>query len=255
MRLSFSTANYVGRAAGYRMEPFAWSEAARLTTAHADAEFAAICRDIAAAGFQYIDLWHAHAWPLTLTPDQADDRLGSMRRAGLEPISYAGELGADAGAVLRAARLLGIGLVCGELTTSETRQLAAQARQRNIRIGIENYAEQHPDQIQARIGLDDDILGACVDTGAWLMQSYDPARAIRLLGSQVWHVHLKDVRSAGSDDQVRLGSGCLDLVAVLDALHAIDYSGALTIEQETGHADPTADIISAREVLERLLTT
>ncbi len=254
MRLSFSTANYVGRANGYRPELISWSAAERITYEQTSLDdFAALCRDIVAAGFDAIDLWKAHAWPSTLTPESADELLGLLRSYDLEAVSYAGELDANAPAMLRAARLLGIKLVCGELDAAVAHQVAIQARQRGVRVGIENYTERHPDEIRAKIGFDDDILGACVDTGAWLMQGYNPAHAIRALGSQVWHVHLKDIAALGSSTQVPLGSGILDLEAVLAALRAINYNGILTIEQETVHADPTADVISGKALVEHLL--
>ncbi|MCG8348287.1 MAG: sugar phosphate isomerase/epimerase [Chloroflexales bacterium] len=256
MHLSFSTANYVGRAAGYKLEPFSWREAEHMTVERTDiTAFDKICQEIEAAGFSAIDLWKAHAWPLTFTPQRADELLAVLRRHNLEPVSYAGEIGVDAAEMLRAARLLGIGLVCGALDIGMARYVATLARQRSVRVGIENDGETHPSQLRDKIGIDDDILGVCVDTGAWLAQGCDPAQAIRELGEHVWHVHLKDMRSWGSQEQVRLGNGVLDLEAVLAALRAIGYIGALAIEQETGDADPTADVRLGREVVERLLAT
>jgi sugar phosphate isomerase/epimerase len=254
MRLSFSTANFVGRAAGYQLEPFSWREAEQLTVERTDiTAFDKICQEIVAAGFSALDLWKAHAWPATFTPERADELLAVLRRHNLEPVSYAGDIGSDAAEMLRVARLLGIGLVCGSLEAGIARHVATLARQRNVRVGIENEAETHPSELRNKIGIDDDILGVCVDTGAWLAQGYNPAQAIRELGSHVWHVHLKDMRSWGSQEQVRLGSGVLDLEAVLAALRAVGYIGALAIEQETGDADPTAEVRFGREVVERLL--
>ncbi|MBC8074549.1 MAG: hypothetical protein H7Y32_00610, partial [Chloroflexales bacterium] len=82
MEFAFVTANYVGRALGYSGFSLAeWGLAERATVEQTDlAAFDAICADVARAGFRSIEIWKAHAWPATLTPERADDLLAVLQR-------------------------------------------------------------------------------------------------------------------------------------------------------------------------------
>lgn len=255
MDLAFVTANYVGRAMGYQGFTLAqWGAAERATVEHTDlAAFDAICADVARAGFRHIELWKAHAWPATLSPERADDLLATLQRHHLSPISYAAGLGDDPEGVLRAARLLGVPIVAGGLFGADAREVARIARRQTVRVALENHPERDPQELADQIGGDDDVLGACVDTGWWLTQGYNPAEAIRRLGRHVFHIHLKDIRAAGAHETVQLGTGLMDVGDVLAAIREIGYSGPLGIEHEPEHYDPTAEVVAGRELVERLL--
>jgi sugar phosphate isomerase/epimerase len=177
-----------------------------------------------------------------------------MARHGLTPVSYAGGLsGPEAGQMLGAARLLGIGLVAGGLPLERAPEIARLAREHGVRVGIENHPERHADEVLAKIGDNADVLGACVDTGWWLTQGYDPAAAVRALGRHLFHVHLKDIRAAGKHETCQLGTGLLDVPAVLAALREVGYDGYLSIEHEPDDYDPLEEVVRSRELVERLL--
>jgi sugar phosphate isomerase/epimerase len=255
LQLTFCSANYVARAANYALKPFNWGEAERITVERmTPEEFEAICRDVAAAGFRAIEVWRGHAWHATLDEAGADALRATMARHGLTPMSYAGGLsGPEAETMMRAARLLGVDLVAGGLPLERAHELAGLARKHGVRIGIENHPERHADEVLAKIGDNSDVLGACVDTGWWLTQGYDPAAAVRALGGHLFHVHLKDIRAAGKHETCTLGTGLLDVTAVLAALREVGYNGYLSIEHEPDDYDPTAEIVQSRELVERLL--
>lgn len=255
MQLTFCSANYVARAANYALQPFNWGEAERITVERmSPAEFDAICRDAAGAGFQTIEVWRGHAWHATLDEASAAGLRQTMERHGLKPVSYAGGLsGPEARAMLHAARLLGIGLVAGGLPLERAPEIARLAREEGVRVGIENHPERHADEVLAKIGDDADVLGACIDTGWWLTQGYDPVAAVRALSKHLFHVHLKDIRAAGKHETCPLGDGLLDVAAVLAALREVGYDGYLSVEHEPDDYDPTAEIVRSRELVERLL--
>jgi L-ribulose-5-phosphate 3-epimerase len=255
MQLTFCSANYVARAANYALHPFNWGQAERLTVERMSPEaFDEICRDVAAAGFRTIEVWRGHAWPAALDDALARQLRQSLERHGLTAVSYAGGVGGDdAAAMMRAARLLGMDLVAGGLPLERAPALAELARQHHVRIGIENHPERDADEVLAKIGDDGDVLGACIDTGWWLTQGYDPAEAVRKLSRHLFHVHLKDIRAAGQHDTCPLGAGLLDVAAVLAALREARYDGYLSIEHEPEDHDPTAEVVRSRELVERLL--
>ncbi|HEY3230424.1 MAG TPA: hypothetical protein VGJ87_14475, partial [Roseiflexaceae bacterium] len=106
--------------------------------------FDEIGRDVAAAGFQTIEVWRGHAWHATLDEAGASVLRRTMARHRLTPVSYASGLsGPEAEAMMRAARLLGIGLVSGGLPLERASEIAGLARQYQMRIGIENHPERH----------------------------------------------------------------------------------------------------------------
>ncbi len=255
MQLTFNSASYVARASSYALRPFDWGQAERNTVAHMSPEtFDELCRDVAAAGFRTIEVWRAHAWHATLDESRAGVLRQAMQRHGLTPVAYAGGLsGPEAEAMMRATRLLGMDLVAGLVPLERAPEIAGLARRQQLRIGIENHPERHPDEVLAKIGDNADVLGACVDTGWWLSQDYDPAAAIRALGKHLFHVHLKDIRAAGKHETCALGDGLLDVPAVLAAVREAGYDGYLSIEHEPEHYDPTDEIVRSRELVERLL--
>jgi inosose dehydratase len=91
-------------------------------------------------------------------------------------------------------------------------------------------------------------IGLCLDTGHLALGGGDPVRAIGDWGQRINHVHLKDIRRSVIDAVVRegagmmevwrrgafcpLGSGDLDIDAILEGLRTRDYRGWLVVEQD-----------------------
>jgi inosose dehydratase len=91
-------------------------------------------------------------------------------------------------------------------------------------------------------------IGLCLDTGHLVLGGGDPVRAIGDWGPRINHVHLKDVRRSVIDAVIReggdmmqvwrrgafcqLGTGDLDIDAILAGLRALDYHGWLVVEQD-----------------------
>jgi inosose dehydratase len=115
----------------------------------------------------------------------------------------------------------------------------------------------------------------CVDTGHLMVGGTDPVELSRGAGDRVAHVHLKDVR-ADLAEQVRtgrmgyrdavadgmyrpLGTGDVDVAALVSALDASDYDGWYVLEQdrvlegapEEGMG-PVQDVAESLEFFERL---
>lgn len=80
--------------------------------------------------------------------------------------------------------------------------------------------------------LADPNISVCFDTGNRAAAGHDICADIRLLGSHISHVHIKDKNAAGAN--VFLGTGLVDFSAVFRALAEVGYEGAFTFETLRG---------------------
>ena len=95
---------------------------------------------------------------------------------------------------------------------------------------------------------DADLLGLCLDTGHYFFGGGDPVDAVRLYGTRIRHLHLKDVQlpilegarrdGVGFLEAVRrgvfceLGEGVINLKQVIQDLSAVGYSDWAIVEQD-----------------------
>ena len=118
-------------------------------------------------------------------------------------------------------------------------------------------------------------VGVNLDPANFVMVTgQDPVEAVYLLKDYIVHTHLKDGKMLKKTDpkiiydhfaeggiealnvadyfiETPVGEGDVDFVNYVKALKDIGYNGYLTIERETG-ADPTADIMKAKEFIDKL---
>jgi len=92
-----------------------------------------------------------------------------------------------------------------------------------------------------------------------LYGSGDPIQALKILGRDIAHVHVKDARPPSEPEQwgaeVPLGEGVVGMVAFLDALVAAEYVGPLIVEREVGtQEERVADVRNGMQLLRRLMT-
>ena len=150
-------------------------------------------------------------------------------------------------------------------------ELAEEARSLGHQLAFHNhvgtYIETADELDQLMVASDPDLVGLCLDVGHLQLAGGDPVAAIERHGPRVKHVHLKDVdpkvagrmRSGAIEDFLgglrervftELGSGELDLPAVLAALARIDYRGWLVVEQDTTWRPPSESAAIARAILD-----
>lgn len=111
------------------------------------------------------------------------------------------------------------------------------------------YVEFEDEFVRVLNRLDEKITGLVLDTGHLYYSGVEPAQALRRYGERLDYVHFKDLDRAVYEEVMALdeidffdgcakgvmcpiGRGDIDYAAVRDALHAIAYSGWVTIEQE-----------------------
>ncbi len=86
----------------------------------------------------------------------------------------------------------------------------------------------------------------------------NPIEAVRILGPDIVHVHVKDANVPTQDGQwgeeVPLGEGQVSMTAYLEALAEVGYSGSLAIEREVGDQPARIrDVQSGADLLRRLI--
>ena len=148
--------------------------------------------------------------------------------------------------------------------------LGAEASQRGHAVAFHNHAATYvetPAEVDRLCqATSTERVGLCLDVGHATIGGGDPAAMIRRHAERIAHVHLKDVdagpleelrrgRTTGFEAALRarifapLGSGVLDLPAVLDALADADYRGWLMVEQDTSWEPPSEAAAIGRSVL------
>ena len=256
--IAFMTANFVARQTGYAMH--GWGHGDRLTNEHFApiSTYAERIDEILGAaralGFDTVDIWGAHLSPVWATDEHVAAAREALARHGLSVSTYAAWVGPDE--LVRGCEIatsLGTALI-GAGVSVDAETLIPVLREHGVRVAIENHPERTPDEVLEKIAAGDGTLATTVDTGWWATQGYDPARAIEELGEHVAHVHLKDVLAVGEPHETcRWGNGIVSIEDCVRALQRIGYAGALAVEHEPEHEDPSDDCRAMRIQLEQWL--
>lgn len=226
----------MGRVSDYRYELKRWGEQHQKTIAATDEKaWDSICADIAAAGYQAVEIWEAHAAPENFSVVRARAWRKILEAHGLRPVAYAGGLRPQ---TLQICQWLGIPHIDGGLRGLAPDAATALCREAGVGFNLENHPEKSVEEILKPIGGGNDWLGVCVDTG-WLgTQGLAAPEAIKTLGPLVRHVHVKDVQRAGAHETCRLGDGIVKIPAVLAVLKSIGYRGWYSWEDEPEDRNP-----------------
>lgn len=124
----------------------------------------------------------------------------------------------------------------------------------NVRLGIENHPEKRPQELLEKIGDGGGgSIGACVDTGWFGTQGFDAVFALVELRQVLVHVHLKDVVAAGGHVTCRFGKGVVPIEKCVETLQRLGYTGAISVEHEPEHFDPSEDCKASLRLLRRWL--
>jgi len=246
--VAFNTANLVARCTDYRFELKHWGEQHQKTVAVTDeAAWAAICREIAAAGFRAVEVWEAHAAPESLNEAKARQWKRILDDHGLRPIAYAGGLRPE---TIQICQWLDIPHIDGGLRGQTPDQATALCRESGVRFNIENHPEKTAGEALAKVGGGNEWLGLCVDTGWFGTQAASVPEQIRAAARFVRHAHIKDVKAAGAHDTCLLGEGVVNVAGCLAALRDIGYAGWYSWEDEPEDRNPFDSAVRNRQWIE-----
>jgi L-ribulose-5-phosphate 3-epimerase len=250
--ISFVTANFVARQLDYNMTR-GWGQGSNATNEFFrpletfGERFDALLSEVRAMGFEAIDLWEAHLNAIWATPEHIALANTSLERHKLQVTSLAGWFGstpAEFEATCRLAVDVGTKILGGSTSMlQKDRAFVIDCLQRyDLCLGLENHPEKSPAELLEKIG--DEAggrIGAALDTGWFGTQNCDAAQAVRSLQGRLLHIHLKDVLAVGAHDTCRYGLGIVEIEGCVRALADQGYRGAIAVEHEPEHFDPTDD--------------
>ena len=254
LKISFITANYAARSLNYNGDTdWATHDAATLRTIDGET-FGAIARDIAAAGFENIDIWTAHChFEFHNDSDYLEVVKGLCSAYDFTITSYAGGLRpatpADVEAPFRFMKQLGAQLfaggIFGPLSAEEAMpHIQAACEKYNVRYAFENHPETSADEILAKAGRGKfDRCGVALDTGWCATHGMDAVETAKRVRDQLMIVHLKDVKQAGSHETCALGEGIVPVEQVVRYLLEDGWDGTLCIEHAPFNRDPMPEIV------------
>ncbi len=263
MIVSFMTANYVARPVGYHMTE-GWGQGDTATQNYFRPlksfakRFETYLSDICAMGFTAVDIWTAILNPVWVTDGHIDMATELLSDYRLPVMSLAGGFGENPDEFEKACELasaLNAPVLAGftPVVVQDRAFTIDTLKKYGLRLGLENHPEKTPEQMLAKIGDGDGVIGTAVDTGWYGTQGYDAAKAIEKLGENVFAVHLKDVLKAGEHDTCRFGQGVVPIQACVEALKRIGYSGGIAVEHEPDSFDPTEDCKASLAMLQEWL--
>jgi len=248
-KVAFVTANFVARVSGYRFELARWGDQHKKTIAATDSKaWEGICRDIADAGFQAIEIWEAHAAPEAMNRERAATWKAIMADHGLKPIGYGGSFNQK---TVEICQWLGVGQINGGKGDLSPEQATDLCRASGVRFNLENHPQKSAQEVLAIIGGGNEWLGMCVDTGWFGTQGVSSPDIIRACGPLVRHVHVKDVEAVGGHLTCLLGDGVAQVAESLQALKSINYSGWYSWEDEPEHRNPLDSAVRNRRWIEK----
>ena len=262
--IAFMTANFVARELGYQLAR-GWGQGDEsVNQAFAPAEtyerrFSRLLDEIQAMGFAAVDLWTAHLNWAWATDEHVDIARRALSDRCLRVTSLAGGFGAtheEFGTACRLAQAMGAPLLGGRTELLDTDRAAAMEllERYDLRLGIENHPERHPDEMLAQIGAGGRV-GTVVDTGWYGTQGFDAVEAIAALQPHILRVDLKDVRAAGAHHCCGYGEGVVPVEQCVAELVESGYGGVITVEHEPEDYDPSEECRQALAKLHAWLGT
>jgi inosose dehydratase len=158
-------------------------------------------------------------------------------------------------------------------TGAQYRQIATglervgkRCRQENMVLAFHNHAGtfiETPEELEELCQrADPALVQLCLDVGHLVVGGGDPVQAIQRYGQRLAYVHLKDVDAqvlkrlrsgqGGFLEGLRwrvfceLGSGCLDLAGIVEALRQQRFEGWVVLEQDTTFRPPLESAVESR---------
>lgn len=129
-----------------------------------------------------------------------------------------------------------------DLIRDRVRQVADDFARSGVDLLMETGQEKAEELLEFLNDLNAPNVGINFDPANMILYGAgDPIAAVRTLGRHIKHVHAKDATASDKPgekwgEEVPFGTGQVNPVEFLTALHAIGYTGPIAIEREAGHS-------------------
>jgi L-ribulose-5-phosphate 3-epimerase len=141
------------------------------------------------------------------------------------------------------------------LMTEAVQALAAHGDRTGATLALETGLESGEVLRRFLERFDTGSLGANFDPANLLLNGFAPLEDARALAGKVVHAHARDARRSGTSraaQEVPVGHGDIDWMALAGVLEEIDYRGWMTVQRETG-SNRRADVAVGVAFLRRIL--
>jgi len=139
---------------------------------------------------------------------------------------------------IRFGRILGVSNITGDPIGDILKHVDERMSREKLTFGIHNhffktkFAYESPEDILKALNGLSDTVGCTLDLGHIVSCGYDTMDAVHKLGPRLKLVHLKDVKAAGGEINVPLGTGLGKIPQVMNALKAMNFKGLVAFEYE-----------------------
>jgi sugar phosphate isomerase/epimerase len=184
------------------------------------------------------------------TAEMCSSVCARLDRAGIRCVSYYTatiKTDRDLDDAVRFARIFGAANVSGDATGRMLHRIDARFTREALTFGIHNhwFPQKFPyesaDDVLGALSSLSNTVGSTLDVGQIAACGHDLVDAVRRLASRLKVVHLKDVEASGAEHNVLLGTGIVNIPAVIRELKTQGFKGLVAIEYEK-EGDVDADM-------------
>jgi sugar phosphate isomerase/epimerase len=197
---------------------------------------------------RYVSIKDFHL-PLNSTPEEIARGRKEFDDAGLivlsgGVISFPKDDDADIRHKFEYAKLAGFPMITCMPTAKTLPKVEKMVQEFDIRMALHNHGKSDKnfptpkDALRAVDGLDPRC-GLCIDVGHTAEAGADVVESIRLAGSRLFDVHIKDESDLSSEaSQVPVGEGRMPIPAIFRELKKLNYRGGVMLEYESDENNP-----------------
>jgi sugar phosphate isomerase/epimerase len=145
------------------------------------------------------------------------------------------------------AKEFGLSYITAEPIKSQWSSVDSLAGIYGIKVAIHDHPKPNmywsPDSVlAATVGHPN--IGSCADVGHWSRNGLNPVECLKKLEGHVFGVHLKDIKVSGQVDaaDTAVGHGVNDFPAIFAELKRQNFSGMMSIEQESNWDNSVGDV-------------
>lgn len=142
------------------------------------------------------------------------------------------------------AKHAGMGFMVVAPTVKTLPMIEKFVKEYNIAVAVHNHGteDRHfpgPQDVLPHIKNMDPRMGVCVDLGHTTRTGIDIIEALKLSGSRILDIHMKDLTDLmDKDAQVEVGRGAMPVARIFQTLAELGYKGHIGLEYEIKADDP-----------------